>query len=393
MVAGAAYRAPPERPGPRETMARGLRLAVFTDTYAPQVNGVARTLEHLAGAVRRRGGEARVITTSDPAAPRDPDVVRWPSIAFWGDPHLRIAPPLAGRARRELARWRPTMVLAATPFGAGIAGRSAARRLGVPLVTSYHTHFGAYARFYGLGALERVSWPVLRWFHNGGRRTYCPTHAVAGELEARGVRNVALWSRGVEHSRFHPGHRSPALRAELGARDDRVLVVHVGRIAKEKNLALALQAMRIADAALPGRFAFAMAGDGPFASRARAQAPSGTAFTGRIVGDRLSEFYASADIMLFPSTTDTFGNVLLEGMASGTAVLAADVPPTREILGEESGVLVPAEDASAMAAELVKLALDGARRSALQRAALAASTRYNWDAVFDDFITDLMRSS
>jgi len=381
--------AAPDEAAERRDIARGLRLAVFTDTYAPQVNGVARTLERLAEAVRRRGGAVRVVTTGDPSARADPDVVRWPSVPFWGDPHVRIAPPLLSRARRELLAWHPTVVLAATPFGVGIAGRAAARGLGTRLVTSYHTHLSAYARFYGLGALEPASWRFLRWFHGGGMRTYCPTRAVGDELARRGFHDLALWSRGVEHARFHPGHRSRARRLAFGAREDTVLVIYAGRLAREKNLEVALKAMRVADAALPGRFAFALAGDGPFAARARAQAPSGATFTGRITGDALSAFYAAGDVMLFPSTTDTFGNVLLEGMASGTAVVAADAPPTREILGDGGGVLVAPDDASAMAGELVTLALDGARRRALQSAALAASARFNWDGVFDAFLSDL----
>jgi phosphatidylinositol alpha 1,6-mannosyltransferase len=374
----------------REAMATGVRVALFTDTFVPQVNGVARTLDRFVQALRSRGGEARVFTTTDPhAGTREHGITRWPSVPFWGDPHLRMAPVFRARAHEALAEWAPSVVFAATPFGIGLAGRSAALALGIPLVTSYHTHFAAYARFYGLRGLERFSWRALRWFHNAGLRTYCPTRTVARELGEHGIANLELWSRGVEHARFHPGHRSRALRHALGARDDRTLVVYVGRISREKNIDLALRAMRIANATLPGRFAFAFAGDGPYLARTRGLAPAGTAFTGRLSGTALSEFYASADLMLFPSTTDTFGNVLLEALASGVPVIAAHAGPTAEILAPASGVMVPPDDADAMAAEMVALALDGGRRRSLGAAALTSAAAFNWETVFDDLIGDL----
>ena len=147
--------------------------------------------------------------------------------------------------------------------------------------------------------------------------------------------------------------------------------------------------MRIANRTLPGRFTFAFAGDGPYMKRARATAPAGTAFTGRLGGVPLSEFYASADLMLFPSTTDTFGNVLLEALASGVAVIAAQSGPTAEIIAPGTGTLVAADDADAMAAEMVALALDGGRRRGIGAAALRAAASFNWDAVFDRLIEDL----
>src|SRR5690606_34165281 len=128
----------------------------------------------LVQAVEARGGAVRVETVEDPQAVRDPRVLRWPSRPFWAYPQLRMAAPLRAAVAEGLARWRPTLIHATTPFGVGLAGRSAARSLGVPLVTSYHTSFTAYLRHYGLSALDAVAWPYLRWFHNSGRRTFAP---------------------------------------------------------------------------------------------------------------------------------------------------------------------------------------------------------------------------
>ncbi|MBI1808725.1 MAG: glycosyltransferase family 1 protein, partial [Gemmatimonadetes bacterium] len=291
--------------------ARGLRLAIFSDTYPPQVNGVSRTLERLVGAVEARGGEAMVVTVSDPAARPDPRVERWPSIPFWAYPQLQMAAPRRTSALDLLERWRPTLVHSATEFGIGLSGLFAARERRVPFVSSYHTHFTAYLRHYNLSALDAIGWPFLRWFHNAGLRTFAPSEIVRAELEANGFRNTRVWSRGVDHTRFHPAFRSPEMRARCGADDDTVLVAYVGRLAPEKGIDVALEGMRQVMARYGKRVAFALAGDGPAEARCRATAPEGTYFAGRLDGRDLSAFYASADVFVFPSITETFGNVVL----------------------------------------------------------------------------------
>jgi phosphatidylinositol alpha 1,6-mannosyltransferase len=369
-----------------------LRLALFTETYPPQLNGVSRTLERLVRAVEARGGEARVYTTTDPAVPvHENDVWRRPSIPFWAYPQLRLSAPIGGRLVADVRRWRPTLIHAATPFGMGLTGRAAALRLGIPLVTSYHTAFSEYAKFYRLGALSSIGWSFLRWFHNSGARTYVPTRAVAGELDAYGFRNLAIWGRGIESRRFNPGWRSSAWRQRLGADDDTIVVAYVGRLAIEKGLDVALAAMhRLAGATNP-RIVFALAGDGPYAEYCRANAPAGTHFVGRIEGDALSAFFASADLFIFPSTTDTFGNVLLEAMASGLPVIAADVGPTRELLANGGGITVTPGDPAALVDAIQWLATDPARRRSLATEGVASAGSASWDEIFDELIADYRR--
>ncbi len=371
-------------------MARGLRLALFSDTYAPQVNGVARTLERLVGAVRARGGDARVFTTSDPDAAPDGSVRRAASVPFWAYPQLRIAAPIGGGAGRDLRAWRPTLIHAATPFGMGLAGRGAARRLGVPFVSSYHTHFSAYVRFYRLGLLERPTWSFMRWFHNGGKLTFCPSKAIAAELEAHGFKGLRIWPRGIDTARFNPRFRSDALRERLGATAETIIVAYVGRIAPEKGLDVALEAMRTVIAEEPRRVVFALAGDGPYEAHCKAAAPPGTVFTGRIVGTELSEFYASADLFVFPSVTDTFGNVLLEAMASGLAVVGAEYGTTTELLAEGRGITFPSGDAGAMAQRILGLVRAPDARAALSRKSREYTEQASWDAIFDELISEYM---
>ncbi|HUR91872.1 MAG TPA: glycosyltransferase family 1 protein [Gemmatimonadaceae bacterium] len=367
--------------------AEGMRLAIFTDTYPPHMNGVAAALGRLASAVRDRGGEVRVVTTSDPRAPAgESEVRRWPSIPFWAYPQLRVSAPPPGRIARELAAWRPTLVHIATPFGVGLAARRAAIALGAPMVTSYHTSFSQYAAFYKLGKLSEPGWSFLRWFHNSGQRTYCPSNAIRDELAAHGFRNARIWGRGVDISRFNPGRRTAEMRERFGARPDQVVVAYIGRIAAEKCLAVAAAAMRRLEA--DEKIRFVIVGEGPYESKLRALSPASTVFTGRLSGDTLSEAYASADLFMFPSNTDTFGQVLLEAMASGLPVVAADAGPTREVVGAEAGSIFPAGDDAQLAAQLQRLARDPSVRASMSAAALRAAAGRSWNSVFDDLVRD-----
>jgi len=380
--------------------ADGLRLALFTDTYTPQMNGVARTLERLARTIAARGGAVRVVTVADPDARdardargvHDADgaavgVERWPSVPFWAYPQLRVAPLMVNRAAAVIDEWRPTLVHAATEFGVGLAGMFAARAAGVPLVSSYHTHFRAYLEFYRLGALGPVFWPLFRGIHNMGARTFAPSAVVARELAALRFHNLRVWTRGVDPSLFDSSFRSAAMRARLGARHERdVVVLYVGRLAREKGIDVLARAWRLA-AASPG-VRFAVVGDGPAEAEFRAAAPEGTCFMGRLTGRALSEAYASADLFAFPSVTETFGNVVLEAMASGLAVVAPDVGATTEYATAETAQLFRGGDATSLAEAIGLLVHDAPLRAGLVSRSRALAARMTWEAVFDQLLTD-----
>ena len=370
--------------------ATGLRLALFSDTALPQLNGVTRTLDRLTRAVRARGGEVRMFTTTDRGVDSEHSVRRFASVPFWAYPQLRLALPRVSAVTRELQAFGPTLVHAATPFGVGLAGRAAAQRIGAPFVSSYHTSFSAYAECYGLGMLSSAGWRYQRWFHNGGLRTFCPTRAVQRELESQGVRRTRVWGRGVDTARFSPQHRSIAFRRTvLGADAGAVVVAYVGRLAVEKGLDLALGAMRLAQERSTVPLKFVFAGDGPYGAACRAAAPEGSIFLGRLEGEQLATFYASADLFVFPSRTDTFGNVLLEAMASGLPVIAADAAPTRELLRDGAcGVMAGAASPVPMADAIVALAHDPERRAWLARSGLSAASQHSWDAVFELLLAD-----
>lgn len=369
----------------------GVRIALFSDTYPPQMNGVSRTLERLVIAARHRGAVVRIFTTTDPElAHADADEVRWNSVPFWAYPQVRLSAPRAFAARAALTGFRPDIVHVATEFGVGIAGRMAARSLRIPLVTSYHTSFAAYAEFYRLGALAGLGWRYFRWFHSAAARTFTPTEAIRSEVQAHGFANVGVWGRGVDGERFDPTFRSLEWRRGLGIADDAMVVLYVGRIAKEKGLEHALSAMHELAARAPA-IRFVYVGDGPYQAELRAAAPATAIFTGRLSGIPLSTAYASSDVFLFPSVTDTFGNVLLEAMASGLVVVSADAGNTRELVGTTRGVIIPVEQPGAIARALIALEHDRVTHEAIRDAAQRWARERTWSQVWNGLFGEYQR--
>ncbi len=370
--------------------AAGLRLAIFTDTFPPQINGVAPTLARLVKAVEDRGGAVKVVTVSDPDSKPDAQVDRWPSIPFWAYPQLQMAAPQRARALDLIEQWKPNLIHSTTEFGVGLGGLIGARETRVPFVTSYHTHFTAYLRHYKLSVLDAIGWPYLRWFHNAGRMTWAPSEIVRAELEGNGFHNTRIWSRGVDPHQFHPRFRSHELRRQLGVAEDGVLAVYVGRMAPEKGIHVALEGMREVMERNGNKVSFALAGHGPDEERCRATAPPRTVFMGRLTGRALSEFYASADIFVFPSITETFGNVVLEGMASHLALVAPDFGATTELATVETALQFKAQDPGALASCVERLVHDPALRLRLADAAFAVAETRTWDAVFDRLVGDYL---
>lgn len=368
----------------------GIRLALFSDTFLPQVNGVTRTLDRLTKAVKARGGAVRTFTVDDPASEdsTQDDISRYPSRPFWLYRELRMSWPSKSRILEQLQSFAPTICHLATPFGLGLAGKTAARSLNVPIVSSYHTSLSAYASHYGVRAVADPLWKYLRWFHNSTLKTFCPTQSIVDEVQSHGFENTGIWSRGVDTTQFSPVHRSHLLRSAMGAEDRTLVVTYVGRLAAEKGLNVAVEAIRIAENVRPGRIIFSCIGDGPYEETVRRMAPLTSWIPGKLSGKQLSETYASGDVFLFPSTTDTFGNVLLEAMASGMPVIGADVGPTRELVGTDRGWLAPAGDAEAIARILVNLVDSPAMRIAPRTRALDFAYANTWDAVWDRLFSD-----
>ncbi|MEZ5331189.1 MAG: glycosyltransferase family 1 protein [Thermoanaerobaculia bacterium] len=360
-----------------------MRVSLVTETYPPEINGVARTLERLATGLGRRGHEVSVVRPRPAEPPRNGGV---PQTIVGGAPL-----PGYGRLRfgwycprRLVELWDgecPDVVHVATEGPLGLAAVRAARRRGLPVVSSFHTNFDQYFRFYGFGALRRSARSYLRWFHNRTARTLVPTAAQRDALTAAGFARVGVLSRGVDADLFHPGRRDPELRAAWGANDESVVVLYVGRLAAEKNLALLERAAREVLGAVPGS-RVVLVGDGPEQRRLRRR-HADFHFCGERRGEDLAAHYASADLFLFPSLTETFGNVVTEAMASGLAVVSFGCAAAAELIDDGiDGALVSPGDDDAFARRALDLAV-GAREGlrGMGERARRAAEGHSWDAV------------
>ena len=351
-----------------------VRIALVSDTYTPQVNGVTTVVVRIANVLREFGHHVAVVAPRYPGhAATDPSELRIPSVSFPPYPAIRLSLPQFGAVARFLDAFKPDVVHVATEGPLGLTGRRYAVRRGIPLVTSYHTNFPQYARHYGAGLVEPLIWKWLRWFHRHAVLTQTPGEAVAQELERRGIGRPVVWGRGVDTTHFNPGRRSVGWRRWLAGGDDTAIVLHVGRLAPEKNIDVLAEAWIAARERVGQRATFVIAGEGPERRRLLTHLPW-VRQLGFLDRDKLADVYASADICVLPSNTETCGLVALEAMASGLAVVAADAGGFRESITQgQTGRLVAPEDATGFAAEILSLVISPQRRTALATAARAAA--------------------
>ncbi len=364
-----------------------MRIALLSDTYIPQVNGVTTVVHRIARAVRVAGHGVAVVAPRYPRSMDDgggggggggggrDDELRVFSLPFPPYPSIRLSFPLDRHVARFLDRFAPDLVHAATEGPIGVAARRYALRRELPFVTSYHTDFPQYARDYGLPMLTPLVWRWLVRFHRPARLIHTPGAAVRDELVRRGLRNTVVWGRGVDTSHFTPAKRNPGWRRWLGGGDQTVIVLHVGRLAAEKNLRVLVDAWTRAYRFLGPRAVFVIAGNGPEAQYIAAHLPF-TRQLGFVDRDSLARLYASADLCVLPSRTETCGLVALEAMASGLPVIAADAGGLREsVLHEVNGLLVRPDDARGFSQAIVALVGDAVRRHALGTGARQTAER------------------
>ncbi|MDX2193268.1 MAG: glycosyltransferase family 1 protein [Gemmatimonadales bacterium] len=363
-----------------------MRIALFSEVYWPMVSGVAVTLGRLHDALVARGHAVRVYTATYPL-PGDagdrPEVFRCPSRALFVAPEVQWAFPRRREIIDDLAAFRPDVVHLATEFAMGFAGLRAAQAVGAPIVASAHTDYERYASRYGLSLLVAPGWHYLRWFYDHAACVLAPTRLYEAHLRSRGVRRTGIWSRGVDAAHFSPAHRSAAFRDACGAGPDDVLVSYVGRLAPEKGIPVLLDAWERLGARRAGA-KLVFVGDGLLEPEIRRRDLPGVHLAGVLRGRPLAEAYASADVFAFPSTTETFGNVVLEAMASGLTTVVPSVGGQVEFAEDGVNALhVAPDDPAALAETLARTIADRALRERLGAAARATALARDWDSIFD----------
>lgn len=304
---------------------------------------------------------------------------------------LRMGLPAGRLLKKKWRKERPDFVHIATEGPLGWSALFAARQLGLPVTSSFHTNFHTYGQHYGLGLFENMAFAYLRAFHNRTLTTFAPTKAVCEVLAKRGVKNPQVMSRGVDTMLYAPEKRSCALRESWGVSEGQLLVSYVGRLASEKNLDLVIRAFEAMQEENPDA-RFMLVGDGPLRSSLEAQYPH-FIYTGFKRGEALAECYASADVFLFGSMTETFGNVLTEAAASGLACVAYDYAAAREYMHHGAdALLAPFGDEDAFIALARRLALDTELRLGLAEKGRKLAESLNWNCVVQSFLDDVKRT-
>ncbi len=360
-----------------------MRISLVTDTYLPEVNGVTTVLAALRAGLVARGHAVQVVAPRYGAAsPDEAGIHRQVAVAMPAYPQARLGLPLPGAVGKTLRRFAPDVVHVITEGLIGAAGRRHARRHDLPLVTSYHTDFPSYAaRYAGQWAVEPVR-NYLRRFHGAAVLTQTPSEAARDELRGMGLSHAVVWGRGVDARHFTPARRSDDRRKARGAAG-RLLVLHVSRLAVEKDVATLIEAFRLADEALGRSVMFVVAGDGPKAAEVRTALPFAT-HLGFLDRATLANLYADADLFVFPSPTETCGLVLLEAMASGVPVIASDRGGVRENLRPGlNGLQVRAGDGAGFAGAIVELVNAPGQREAMGQAARAFAVARDWERELD----------
>lgn len=374
-----------------------MRVLYCTDTYPPQVNGVSIVT---AASVAGLTGAGWTCAVAAPRYPRDLyaatgyelampgadcEVHSFPSVAAPFYPQVRLARPRAAHLASLIESFRPDLVHCETEFGMGWAGKAAAERAEIPVVSSYHTNFASYTEAYGARWLRGLVTRYISRFHRSSRRVYTPSNVAREDLLRMGISDVEVWGRGVDTELFHPGRRSEAMRAAFGM-GSRYTFLYVGRLAPEKRVAQVVDAFRVASEMIPrGVIHLVIAGAGPREAELRAAAPPDVTFLGVLDRrSRLPDLYANCDAFVFASVTETLGLVVLEAMASGLPVIAVPEGGVRDHLRDgRNGIACRAGDVSGMALAMVRIATEWGLSRRLARGARHTAEPLSWDREID----------
>lgn len=370
-----------------------MKVSLITETFPPEINGVAMTLLQLVDGLIDRGHALQVICPQrhdrlDFFKERRFEMHMVPGLPLPRYPDLRFGLPAHRAIKRAWMKSRPDLIHIATEGPLGWSAERVAHQLKIPVITTFHTNFHSYMSSYGFGVMKKIIFWWLKTMRRRVQRTFVPSEALRAELEANGFQNLSILSRGVDTKLFDPSRRDPELRATWGAGNETPVVIYVGRLAAEKNLPLTLKAWKRMQAILPD-LRLVVVGDGPERAVMEKRYPE-IIFAGPQRGEALARHYASGDFFIFASTTETFGNVITEAMASGLAVLCYDYAAGhRYIVNGENGYTAPFADESAFLEAAENIARHPEAWAQLRRRARASTDAISWNAVIDAFASEI----
>lgn len=365
-----------------------MKIALITETFPPEVNGVAMTNQRLVRGLIERGHQVLLIKPkrADALPPEHPDqslheVFGLPIPNYAG---LKLGIPLPGQMEKLFEEAQPAVVHVATEGPLGFASLRAARKLKIPVTSTFHTNFQDYCADYGAAFLERAMMSYLRWFHNACALTTVPDPSLIERLTADRVERLEMLGRGADTTLFTPQKRDATLRASWGAGPDDPVAIYVGRAAAEKNIPLTLEAWKAARQVCPN-LRMVVVGDGPVRKKLE-KAWSEVHFAGMRYDEDLARHYASADLFLFASTSETFGNVVVEAMTSGLVTLTYDYAAGRQFIKTgQNGYLAALNDAEAFIRMTSEICAQPTLWPSIRQAARATAEQYPWNKTLDRF--------
>jgi glycosyltransferase involved in cell wall biosynthesis len=364
-----------------------MRVAVFTDTFLPQINGVTNTLKKLVEYFDNANIEYLIFAPdSYTEVDGDYNIQRFLSFKFFMYPECRFTLPNVQRIKNSLIQFKPDIIHIMTEFSMGVTGLSYGKKLGIPTVSNYTTNFAQYMKYYNLDILEGAAWNYMRWFHNQNDMTLCPSEETRRLLKNNGIHNTDIFSRGIDFNSFKPELRSSELRRNLGV-ENKIVLLYVGRVAPEKDIDVLYKAYIELKAQYKNCIELIITGDGPELSKYKKLFTDSTIFTGYKKGRELAEIYASSDIFVFPSPTETFGNVVLEAMASGLPVVVPNSGGVKDIVSDRvNGLLFKPGEYKDLEKKVTELLEEEDLSNYLRSNGRKTALQRSWNSICKDLI-------
>ncbi len=363
-----------------------MRVAHFAGTMRPGHDGVTRVLYRMTTALAGAGVDHVFVSPIvPPESERTAPMIEVPSVAFPLYTDYRLATPGSRYFGKQVLDFRPDILHIHSPCSLGYAAVRFGKKHNIPVVATYHTHFASYAKYYNIPMLEPFGWSYLRHLYDGCDRIFVPSMPILDELWSQGFRRLQHLPHGVDATVFHPGARSFSWRAAHGISGNKKMLLFAGRLVWEKDL----RTLAAAYAQLTRErqdIVFVLAGDGPVRHELEALMPDAI-FLGQLNGTDLSHAYASADLFVFPSTTETFGNVIIEAMASGTVPICAREGGAAGVVQHGvTGLLTDPRDPADIRRAVAELLDAPARRESMALQALEFARRQSWQNIFQNMI-------
>lgn len=364
-----------------------MKIAIFTDTFYPDINGVARTLKRLTTYLGDQGIAFKIFAPdSNFNEDSSTNIHLFKSRSFFLYPECRLAFPNLLHIKSELKAFSPDLIHVATPFTLGLCGVYFAKKLNIPLVGSYHTNFDHYLHYYHLQFLSKIHWRYMHWFHQACRKLFVPSPETFLQLKHQGFSNLEIWPRGVDCQLYHPYYDRGAVQ-RLYRTKGKYLLTFVGRLAPEKDIKTLLAVAKSIPAEINEKLHWLIVGDGPLREELQAHAPVNMSFAGFLNGKSLAEVYSASDLLVFPSPTETFGNVVLESLASGTPVIGANSGGVKNIIKSGvTGYLCKPGNVKEFSDAIIQILSNDGLREQMGFAGRDFALTQRWDRILEDLI-------